>query len=209
MNNLIKFINERNNRERRLILALVVLLFLLIVGGFTNGIISSTTMASKRYQIAKNNYVYVKKSALMIINSSRSEMSKKDLTSIEVELIESSKTNNIDYKYSSLDEQSLTIVFSADDLLQAGQFLKESSQITNSNLGIILLENQDNQRIFKATFKSENWFIVLDHQYCIWIKNSRSHQPSECHNHHHHLSLAIHDQPHQVNTTLHRQYLDN
>ena len=156
MNNLIKFINERNNRERRLILALVVLLFLLIVGGFTNGIISSTTMASKRYQIAKNNYVYVKKSALMIINSSRSEMSKKDLTSIELELIESSKINNIDYKYSSLDEQGLMIVFSADDLLQAGQFLKESSQITNSNLGIILLENQDNQRIFKATFKSEN-----------------------------------------------------
>jgi hypothetical protein len=156
MNNLIKFINERNNRERRLILALVVLLFLLIVGGFTNGIISSTTMASKRYQIAKNNYVYVKKSALMIINSSRSEMSKKDLTSIEVELIESSKINNIDYKYSSLDEQGLMIVFSADDLLQAGQFLKESSQITNSNLGIILLENQDNQRIFKATFKLEN-----------------------------------------------------
>ena len=156
MNNLIKFINERNNRERRLILALVVLLFLLIVGGFTNGIISSTTMASKRYQIAKNNYVYVKKSALMIINSSRSEMSKKDLTSIELELIESSKINNIDYKYSSLDEQGLMIVFSADDLLQAGQFLKESSQITNSNLGIILLENQDNQRIFKATFKLEN-----------------------------------------------------
>jgi hypothetical protein len=113
-------------------------------------------MASKRYQIAKNNYVYVKKSALMIINSSRSEMSKKDLTSIEVELIESSKINNIDYKYSSLDEQGLMIVFSADDLLQAGQFLKESSQITNSNLGIILLENQDNQRIFKATFKLEN-----------------------------------------------------
>ncbi|MBC8226600.1 MAG: hypothetical protein H8E74_05610 [Gammaproteobacteria bacterium] len=156
MNNLIKFINERNNRERRLILALVVLLFLLIVGGFANGIISSTTMASKRYQIAKNNYVYVKKSALMIINSSRSEMSKKDLTSIELELIESSKINNIDYKYSSLDELGLMIVFSADDLLQAGQFLKESSQITNSNLGIILLENQDNQRIFKATFKSEN-----------------------------------------------------
>ena len=156
MNNLIKFINERNNRERRLILALVVLLLLLIVGGFANGIISSTTMASKRYQIAKNNYAYVKKSALMIINSSRSEMSKKDLTSIEVELIESSKINNIDYKYSSLDEQGLMIVFSADDLLQAGQFLKESSQITNSNLGIILLENQDNQRIFKATFKLEN-----------------------------------------------------
>ena len=156
MNNLIKFINERNNRERRLILALVVLLLLLIVGGFANGIISSTTMASKRYQIAKNNYAYVKKSALMIINSSRSEMSKKDLTSIEVELIESSKTNNIDYKYSSLDEQGLMIVFSADDLLQVGQFLKESSQITNSNLGIILLENQDNQRIFKATFKLEN-----------------------------------------------------
>ena len=156
MNNLIKFINERNNRERRLILALVVLLLLLIVGGFANGIISSTTMASKRYQIAKNNYAYVKKSALMIINSSRSEMSKKDLTSIEVELIESSKINNIDYKYSSLDEQGLMIVFTADDLLQAGQFLKESSQITNSNLGIILLENQDNQRIFKATFKLEN-----------------------------------------------------
>ena len=156
MNNLIKFINERNNRERRLIFALVVLLLLLIVGGFANGIISSTTMASKRYQIAKNNYAYVKKSALMIINSSRSEMSKKDLTSIEVELIESSKINNIDYKYSSLDEQGLMIVFTADDLLQAGQFLKESSQITNSNLGIILLENQDNQRIFKATFKLEN-----------------------------------------------------
>lgn len=156
MNNLIKFINERNNRERRLILALVVLLLLLIVGGFANGIISSTTMASKRYQIAKNNYAYVKKSALMIINSSRSEMSKKDLTSIEVELIESSKTNNIDYKYSSLDEQSLTIVFSADDLLQAGQFLKESSQILNTNIGTILLDNEDNQRIFKATFKLEN-----------------------------------------------------
>ena len=137
-------------------LALFILLFLLILGGFANGIISSTTMASKRYQIAKSNYEYVKDSALMIINSSRSEMSKKDLTSIEVELIESSKINNIDYKYSSLDEQSLTIVFSADDLLQAGQFLKESSQITNSNLGIILLENQDNQRIFKATFKLEN-----------------------------------------------------
>ena len=156
MNNLIKFINERNNRERRLILALVVLLLLLIVGGFANGIISSTTMASKRYQIAKNNYAYVKKSALMIINSSRSEMSKKDLTSIEVELIESSKINNIDYKYSSLDEQGLMIVFSADDLLQAGQFLKESSQILNTNIGTILLDNEDNQRIFKATFKLEN-----------------------------------------------------
>ena len=156
MNDLIKFINERSERERRLMLALFILLFLLILGGFANGIISSTTMASKRYQIAKNNYAYVKKSALMIINSSRSEMSKKDLTSIEVELIESSKINNIDYKYSSLDEQGLMIVFSADDLLQAGQFLKESSQITNSNLGIILLENQDNQRIFKATFKLEN-----------------------------------------------------
>ena len=156
MNDLIKFINERSERERRLMLALFILLFLLILGGFANGIISSTTMASKRYQIAKSNYEYVKDSALMIINSSRSEMSKKDLTSIEVELIESSKINNIDYKYSSLDEQGLMIVFSADDLLQAGQFLKESSQITNSNLGIILLENQDNQRIFKATFKLEN-----------------------------------------------------
>ncbi len=155
MNNLIKFINERNNRERRLILALVVLLFLLIVGGFTNGIISSTTMASKRYQIAKNNYVYVKKSALMIINSSRSEMSKKDLTSIEVELIESSETNNIDYKYSRMDDQGLMIVFSADDLLQAGQFLKESSQILNSNLGTVLLDNEDNERIIKATFTLE------------------------------------------------------
>ena len=113
-------------------------------------------MASKRYQIAKNNYVYVKKSALMIINSSRSEMSKKDLTSIEVELIESSKINNIDYKYSSLDEQGLMIVFSVDDLLQAGQFLKESSQILNTNIGTILLDNEDNQRIFKATFKLEN-----------------------------------------------------
>ena len=156
MNDLIKFINERSERERSLMLALFTLLFLLIVGGFANGIISSTTMASKRYQIAKSNYEYVKDSALMIINSSRSEMSKKNLTSIEVELIESSKINNIDYKYSSLDEQGLMIVFSADDLLQAGQFLKESSQITNSNLGIILLENQDNQRIFKATFKLEN-----------------------------------------------------
>ena len=156
MNNLIKFINERNNRERRLILALVVLLFLLIVGGFTNGIISSTTMASKRYQIAKNNYVYVKKSALMIINSSRSEMSKKDLTSIEVELIECSETNNIDYKYSKMDDQGLMIVFSADDLLQAGQFLKESSQILNSNLGTVLLDNEDNERIIKATFILEN-----------------------------------------------------
>jgi len=156
MNNLIKFINERNNREKRLILALFILLFLLIVGGFANGIISSTTMASKRYQIAKNNYEYVKKSALMIINSSRSEMSKKDLTSIELELIESSETNNIDYKYSSMDDQGLMIVFSADDLLQAGQFLKESSQILNSNLGTILLDNEDNQRVFKATFKLEN-----------------------------------------------------
>jgi len=156
MNNLIKFINERNNREKRLILALFILLFLLIVGGFANGIISSTTMASKRYQIAKNNYEYVKKSALMIINSSRSEMSKKDLTSIELELIKSSETNNIDYKYSSMDDQGLMIVFSADDLLQAGQFLKESSQILNSNLGTILLENEDNQRVFKATFKLEN-----------------------------------------------------
>lgn len=155
MNNLIKFINERNNREKRLILALFILLFLLIVGGFANGIISSTTMASKRYQIAKNNYEYVKKSALMIINSSRSEMSKKDLTSIELELIESSETNNIDYKYSSMDDQGLMIVFSADDLLQAGQFLKESSQILNSNLGTILLDNEDNQRVFKATFKLE------------------------------------------------------
>ena len=156
MNDLIKFINERSERERRLMLALFILLFLLILGGFANGIISSTTMASKRYQIAKSNYEYVKDSALMIINSSRSEMSKKDLTSIEVELIESSETNNIDYKYSRMDDQGLMIVFSADDLLQAGQFLKESSQITNSNLGIILLENQDNQRIFKATFKLEN-----------------------------------------------------
>lgn len=156
MNNLIKFINERNNREKRLILALFILLFLLIVGGFANGIISSTTMASKRYQIAKNNYEYVKKSALMIINSSRSEMSKKDLTSIELELIKSSETNNIDYKYSSMDDQGLMIVFSADDLLQAGQFLKESSQILNSNLGTILLDNEDNQRVFKATFKLEN-----------------------------------------------------
>ena len=156
MNDLIKFINERSERERRLMLALFILLFLLILGGFANGIISSTTMASKRYQIAKSNYEYVKDSALMIINSSRSEMSKKDLTSIEVELIESSKINNIDYKYSSLDEQGLMIVFSADDLLQAGQFLKESSQILNSNLGTVLLDNKDNERIIKATFILEN-----------------------------------------------------
>ena len=125
MNDLIKFINERSERERRLILALFILLFLLILGGFANGIISSTTMASKRYQIAKSNYEYVKDSALMIINSSRSEMSKKDLTSIEVELIESSETNNIDYKYSRMDDQVMMIVFSADDLLQAGQFIRK------------------------------------------------------------------------------------
>ena len=156
MNDLIKFINERSERERRLMLALFILLFLLILGGFANGIISSTTMASKRYQIAKSNYEYVKDSALMIINSSRSEMSKKDLTSIEVELIESSETNNIDYKYSKMDDQGLMIVFSADDLLQAGQFLKESSQILNSNLGTILLDNKDNERIIKATFRLEN-----------------------------------------------------
>ena len=137
-------------------LALFILLFLLILGGFANGIISSTTMASKRYQIAKSNYEYVKDSALMIINSSRSEMSKKDLTSIEVELIESSETNNIDYKYSRMDDQGLMIVFSADDLLQAGQFLKESSQILNSNLGTVLLDNEDNERIIKATFRLEN-----------------------------------------------------
>ncbi len=156
MNDLIKFINERSERERRLMLALFILLFLLILGGFANGIISSTTMASKRYQIAKSNYEYVKDSALMIINSSRSEMSKKDLTSIEVELIESSETNNIDYKYSKMDDQGLMIVFSADDLLQAGQFLKESSQILNSNLGTVLLDNEDNERIIKATFRLEN-----------------------------------------------------
>ena len=156
MNDLIKFINERSERERRLMLALFTLLFLLILGGFANGIISSTTMASKRYQIAKSNYEYVKDSALMIINSSRSEMSKKDLTSIEVELIESSETNNIDYKYSKMDDQGLMIVFSADDLLQAGQFLKESSQILNSNLGTVLLDNEDNERIIKATFRLEN-----------------------------------------------------
>ena len=156
MNDLIKFINERSERERRLMLALFTLLFLLILGGFANGIISSTTMASKRYQIAKSNYEYVKDSALMIINSSRSEMSKKDLTSIEVELIESSETNNIDYKYSRMDDQGLMIVFSADDLLQAGQFLKESSQILNSNLGTVLLDNEDNERIIKATFTLEN-----------------------------------------------------
>ena len=156
MNDLIKFINERSERERRLMLALFILLFLLILGGFANGIISSTTMASKRYQIAKSNYEYVKDSALMIINSSRSEISKKDLTSIEVELIESSETNNIDYKYSKMDDQGLMIVFSADDLLQAGQFLKESSQILNSNLGTILLDNKDNERIIKATFRLEN-----------------------------------------------------
>ena len=155
MNDLIKFINERSERERRLMLALFTLLFLLILGGFANGIISSTTMASKRYQIAKSNYEYVKDSALMIINSSRSEMSKKDLTSIEVELIESSETNNIDYKYSRMDDQGLMIVFSADDLLQAGQFLKESSQILNSNLGTVLLDNEDNERIIKATFTLE------------------------------------------------------
>ena len=155
MNDLIKFINERSERERRLMLALFILLFLLILGGFVNGIISSTTMASKRYQIAKSNYEYVKDSALMIINSSRSEMSKKDLTSIEVELIESSETNNIDYKYSRMDDQGLMIVFSADDLLQAGQFLKESSQILNSNLGTVLLDNEDNERIIKATFTLE------------------------------------------------------
>ena len=156
MNDLIKFINERSERERRLMLALFILLFLLILGGFANGIISSTTMASKRYQIAKSNYEYVKDSALMIINSSRSEMSKKDLTSIEVELIESADTNNIDYKYSKMDDQGLMIVFSADDLLQAGQFLKESSQILNSNLGTVLLDNEDNERIIKATFRLEN-----------------------------------------------------
>lgn len=156
MNDFIKFINERSERERRLMLALFILLFLLILGGFANGIISSTTMASKRYQIAKSNYEYVKDSALMIINSSRSEMSKKDLTSIEVELIESSETNNIDYKYSRMDDQGLMIVFSADDLLQAGQFLKESSQILNSNLGTVLLDNEDNERIIKATFRLEN-----------------------------------------------------
>ena len=156
MNDLIKFINERSERERRLMLALFILLFLLILGGFANGIISSTTMASKRYQIAKSNYEYVKDSALMIINSSRSEMSKKDLTSIEVELIESADTNNIDYKYSRMDDQVMMIVFSADDLLQAGQFLKESSQILNSNLGTVLLDNEDNERIIKATFRLEN-----------------------------------------------------
>ena len=156
MNDFIKFINERSERERRLMLALFILLFLLILGGFANGIISSTTMASKRYQIAKSNYEYVKDSALMIINSSRSEMSKKDLTSIEVELIESSETNNIDYKYNRMDDQGLMIVFSADDLLQAGQFLKESSQILNSNLGTVLLDNEDNERIIKATFRLEN-----------------------------------------------------
>lgn len=156
MNDLIKFINERSERERRLMLALFILLFLLILGGFANGIISSTTMASKRYQIAKSNYEYVKDSALMIINSSRSEMSKKDLTSIEVELIESADTNNIDYKYSRMDDQGLMIVFSADDLLQAGQFIKESSQILNSNLGTVLLDNEDNERIIKATFRLEN-----------------------------------------------------
>jgi hypothetical protein len=156
MNDLIKFINERSERERRLMLALFILLFLLILGGFANGIISSTTMASKRYQIAKSNYEYVKDSALMIINSSRSEMSKKDLTSIEVELIESADTNNIDYKYSRMDDQELMIVFSADDLLQAGQFIKESSQILNSNLGTVLLDNEDNERIIKATFRLEN-----------------------------------------------------
>jgi len=156
MNDLIKFINERSERERRLMLALFILLFLLILGGFANGIISSTTMASKRYQIAKSNYEYVKDSALMIINSSRSEISKKDLTSIEVELIESADTNNIDYKYSRMDDQVMMIVFSADDLLQAGQFLKESSQILNSNLGTVLLDNEDNERIIKATFRLEN-----------------------------------------------------
>ena len=156
MNDLIKFINERSERERRLMLALFTLLFLLILGGFANGIISSTTMASKRYQIAKSNYEYVKDSALMIINSSRSEISKKDLTSIEVELIESADTNNIDYKYSRMDDQELMIVFSADDLLQAGQFIKESSQILNSNLGTVLLDNEDNERIIKATFRLEN-----------------------------------------------------
>ena len=156
MNDLIKFINERSERERRLMLALFTLLFLLILGGFANGIISSTTMASKRYQIAKSNYEYVKDSALMIINSSRSEISKKDLTSIEVELIESADTNNIDYKYSRMDDQGLMIVFSADDLLQAGQFIKESSQILNSNLGTVLLDNEDNERIIKATFRLEN-----------------------------------------------------
>ena len=155
MNDLIKFINERSERERRLMLALFILLFLLILGGFANGIISSTTMASKRYQIAKSNYEYVKDSALMIINSSRSEISKKDLTSIEVELIESADTNNIDYKYSRMDDQELMIVFSADDLLQAGQFIKESSQILNSNLGTVLLDNEDNERIIKATFTLE------------------------------------------------------
>jgi len=156
MNDLIKFINERSERERRLMLALFTLLFLLILGGFANGIISSTTMASKRYQIAKSNYEYVKDSVLMIINSSRSEMSKKDLTSIEVELIESADTNNIDYKYSRMDDQVMMIVFSADDLLQAGQFIKESSQILNSNLGTVLLDNEDNERIIKATFRLEN-----------------------------------------------------
>ena len=156
MNDLIKFINERSERERRLMLALFILLFLLILGGFANGIISSTTMASKRYQIAKSNYEYVKDSALMIINSSRSEMSKKDLTSIEVELIESADTNNIDYKYSRMDDQVMMIVFSADDLLQAGQFIKESSKILNSNLGTVLLDNEDNERIIKATFRLEN-----------------------------------------------------
>ena len=113
-------------------------------------------MASKRYQIAKSNYEYVKDSALMIINSSRSEISKKDLTSIEVELIESADTNNIDYKYSRMDDQVMMIVFSADDLLQAGQFIKESSQILNSNLGTVLLDNEDNERIIKATFRLEN-----------------------------------------------------
>ena len=84
MNDLIKFINERSERERRLMLALFILLFLLILGGFANGIISSTTMASKRYQIAKSNYEYVKDSALMIINSSRSEISKKDLKTYNI-----------------------------------------------------------------------------------------------------------------------------
>ena len=55
-----------------------------------------------------------------------------------------------------MDDQVMMIVFSADDLLQAGQFIKESSQILNSNLGTVLLDNEDNERIIKATFRLEN-----------------------------------------------------
>ena len=153
MNNLIDFFNDRSKREKRLIVLLFTFFLVFILGSFINGIISKTSMASKKYQSAKNDYEYVRNSTLMIINSSKEITLDKDLSSIDAILLESALSAEIDYKYSKKSSSDLTIVFSTMDLLKAGKFLQDSSQILNANIQTILLETEGNERIIQATFK--------------------------------------------------------